>query len=314
LIYKSQIVFDSSDLPSINMYHRMCVLWAQTRSPLYRHLSHNVAREICLYIDDPTDLLDYTNERVYRVDPIKRTLQLWFKIDCSHYHVSLVAAVFMGKERVFMALQESTSNSDDCPYFAMFDQAIHRAPGNRLDTRDCALLYDSIRDCAYMFGGHYGVNGDFSDSRVCEKFLPSSCSVERLPHLLKPRSKFGVCWHKDFAYLCGGKPTSIEKFDPETVTFSLVGHLDGRVYLSLAFSYEGSIYLIDNSTIWKGDGEKWESRSRATREQQDRWDMSFSVVSTIGNFCYFLQGSECARLDMRTLTETFYPLQRTSRR
>ena len=293
------------------MLHRICVLWTQTRSPLYRHLSHNVAREICLYIDDPTDLLDYTNERVYRVDPIKRTLQLWFKIDCSHYHVSLVAAVFMGKERVFMALQESTSNSDDCPYFAMFDQAIHRAPGNRLDTRDCALLYDSIRDCAYMFGGHYGVGGD---SRVYEKFLPSTCSVERLPDLLEPRSFLKVCWHKKYAYLCGGKPTSIEKFDPETVTFSKVGHLDGRFYLSLAFSYEESIYLIDNSTIWKGDGEKWESRSRTTREQQDRWDMSFSVVSTIGNFCYFLQGSECARLDMRTLTETSYPLKLTDSR
>jgi len=235
-------------------------------------------------------------------------LELWFKIDCSDYDVSLEAAVFMGKERVFMALMECTSSRDDCPYFAMYDQTIHRAPGNRKDTLGCALLYDSIRDCIYIFGGRDSIPTTYFSSHICERFLPSTCSVEQLPNLLEPRSNFAACWHKKCAYLCGGG-FSLEKFDPEAAAFTKVCDLTERVlYVTLAFSYEDQLYMISKSTIWQGDGGKWGKKARGPVQERDMlWECAY-VVSVMGNFCYFLQESECIELDMRCLTETSVPL------
>jgi hypothetical protein len=107
-------------------------------------------------------------------------------------------------------------------------------------------------------------------------------------------------------YICGGSHPSIEKFDPLTLTFTQVYDLTSKISGVIAFSFNETLYLIGVENIWKGNA--LEIVPRASRLDGARWWDSLYGVSLIGNFCFFLEDEECVRLDMRTLTETSYPI------
>ena len=108
-------------------------------------------------------------------------MEPFFSIDFETGQGSVEAMVFAGNDEVFMALIASTSGFIDRAYCAIYKETVRKVPG-------CALLYDPVKDCVYIFGGcvsHYRFGNN--DSQSCQKFIPSNSSIEQLPDMLEPR-------------------------------------------------------------------------------------------------------------------------------
>ena len=140
---------------------------------------------------------------------------------------------------------------------------------------------------------------------MCEKFLLSTHSLERLPDMLKPRAAFGVCWHLKCVYLCGGVSPSIESFGLQALTFSKICTLPKQLHEIAVCSYLGALYIIGESTIWKKTARKWQKAGRTVDMGLWCWRAPY-FVSVLGHFCYFIPNMQCLSLDLRTLTETSY--------
>ena len=83
----------------------------------------------------------------------------------------------------------------------------------------------------YIFGGHGSLLSQvYHNSRVCEKFHPTTLAIERLPDMCEPRAAFGVCWHLHLVYICGGTSTTIERFDPANAVFTNMGDIGEMVF------------------------------------------------------------------------------------
>lgn len=204
------------------------------------------------------ELLYYENEVMYRVSPIARTVEHFFAINCLIGPGSVQKALFIGRNEVFMILKNCTSAYEDEPYYATFKSALFIVPGCREDRLACALLYDPFRSCLYVFGGQGGfLRSDSQDSKVCERLLLLNYSSQRLPDMLEPRSAFGVCWHMQLGYICGGTRRSVESFNPEMQAFRKICDFDEELSNILAFSHQGSIYLLNQAAIWKGKSGKF---------------------------------------------------------
>lgn len=55
-------------------------------------------------------------------------------------------------------------------------------------------------------------------------------------------------------YLCAGTHASIEGFDPEALVFTKVWDLPKEVPISVAFSFDDSVYFLNNKTVGKERG------------------------------------------------------------
>jgi len=288
---------------------RIRFLWTHFSSCLYRKLSHNLARELCLYLGEPCDLLYFRYGELFRVNPISRSKSPFFPLDCTLGRGNMDAAVFLGREEVFMMLRDTTSAYEDYPYYMVFQRTLRNVYGCREDRFHCSLLYDPIRECVYIFGGHESFHKSNSqDSKVCEKFLPAAFALEPLPDMLEPRSCFGMCWCQDYVYICGGCILNVEKFDPQTLVFTQIANISEEVACCTTFSHEGCLYLLENSVIWKEEGRKWKKVARKLNEEESCWWDSPSFVSLVGNYCHFISGDSCVSLDLRTFAETSFPL------
>ena len=289
-------------------------LWAKSHS-LYRRMSHNIAREICLYVGRLPELLYYYDHVMYRVNPVKQTKELFFVIG-SGFTDSIVGvqrAVFIGRDEVFLLLRDVNHPGEDLACYAMFkEEALCSVSDNRHDKFACALLYDPIRICVYVFGGH-GVGDSRSsgslnkdDSPVVEKFKPSNCSTERLPDMLEPRSAHAVCWHHLCVYICGGTHPSIERFHPQTLTYTKMYELPEMVSDVIAFSYQGSLYMLSDRTIWKENARNFQKIIIDSMEEPGKWRSAPYSVAVIGDCCCFIYERQCKTLNLRTLTETSF--------
>lgn len=288
---------------------RVYFLWAKSHSVLYSKMSNNIAREICLYVGKFPELLYYEDSVMYKVSPVKRTKEAFFEIHCMLGHGSVCSAVFMGRDDVFLILRDCTSAYEDFPYYAVFKGSVHTLQGAQEERFQCAVLYDSVRDCVYIFGGHGTTNTrDYQVSQVAEKFNPSGCSIEQLPDMLQPRAAFGVCWHLHLVYLCGGTHSSIETFNPLTLTYTIVSILSEEAMDIAAFSSLGSLYLLNNSAIWtENAGKVQKTVLTSTTEPADWWQSPY-FVSVQGSKCYLLCINKCVSIDLLTLTDTAYDL------
>jgi len=284
---------------------RLHFLWTKAHSSLYRKLSRNIAREICLYLEEPSDLLYYESEVMYRVHPLNHTTRLFFDINILLGPGSVCAAVLTSREEVFMVLRNSTSAYEDYPYYMIYQETLRYVPGCREDKFRTALLYDLVRDCVYIFGGQESFHTyATADSRVCEKFLPSNCSIERLPDMLEPRVDFGVCWHLNLVYLCGGTHPSIETFNPRTLTYTKVCDLPGEISGIVAFPYLGALHLLRNSAIWKETAGQWQKTAITSRDGLRDWRCTPYSISVVGHYCSYLSESQCVTLDLHTFART----------
>lgn len=288
---------------------RIRFIWTRSLSAPYLNLSRNIVREVCQYLGEPSELLYYSNKVMYRAYPASRTSEPFFEVNYMLGRGNVDAAVFLDREEVFMVMRDSTSAYEDFPYYMMFRDDLRSVPGCRNDRFMCSLIYDQRRGCIYIFGGHEGFQEPNShDSKVCEKFLPSDLSLERLPDMLQPRSAFGLCWHKDCVYLCGGSHNSIEQFNPNTLLYTTMGEVTADISYPLAFSYEGCLYLLGCSAVWKEEGGGWKRIGRVGAQEQSNWWPYPFFVSIAGNYCHFIAEDLGVSLDMRTFTETSFPI------
>jgi len=124
--------------------------------------------------------------------------------------------------------------------------------------------------------------------------------------MLEPRSAFGVCWHLNLVYLCGGTHPSIETFDPRTLTFSRVCELEERISDITAFSHLGGLYFLEDPVLRRGASGEWHKTARQPRAELESWWEVPYFVSVAGNLCHFLSGQQCVSLDLRTLLGTSY--------
>jgi len=232
---------------------------------------------------------------------VKQTSKYLFEFNSSRVET----AALIGKEEVFAVVVDCFGYEEKPSYIA-FQVTLHQVPGCRLDRSQCSLLYDPFRDCVYIFGGQKISTRSPQTSRASEVFLPATLSLEQLPDMLEPRAAFGACWHLNCVYLCGGSHPSIETFNPQTETFSMMCDLRERLEGVAAFSYRGYLYLLGKSEIWKRGRLVWEKVVRKTRNGSDVKRRASNSAAVLGTSCYFLCESRSATLDLRTLTETYH--------
>ena len=306
-----------SSVPVVNPDALLSIhfLWTKSHS-LYSKMSFNIAREICLYLGRLPELLYYCDHVVYRVNPVQRTTERFFEIDYEFGDsvVDVQAAVFLSKDEVFLLMRDASYSREDYASYAIFKETLRWVQCNAKERLACALLYDPCRLCVYIFGGHGVDNPDLpgspspSDSQVGEKFQLSNCSTERLPDMLEPRSAHAVCWHHHCVYICGGTQLSIETFHPESLTYTKVCALPEMVSNGVAFSYQGSLYLLRGLTLWKKTAANLQITAINSREEERTWWSAPYSVAIVGDCCSFIIYDQCATLDLSKLTQTSYTL------
>ena len=286
---------------------RCRLVWLHRACPAFSRLSPNIVREVCLFFVEPLELLYFHAKEMYRVHPVKKTKEWFFRVTCLRGPGNVNAAVLMGGQEVFMVLINCTSAYLDTPYYGFYRNAMSRVFGVSQDRIRCSLLYDQARECVYIFGGRAVVRlPQTQDTSRCEKFLPGTVSLEPLPCMLVPRSDFGVCWHQHCVYLCCGSHPTVEKFDPQTSVFTKVSDLSISE-ITVAFSYGEQLYIVEGDSVWQGDSRQWKKTQLRGRVPALA-SRNSPYASVAGHFCSFIVGYQCLTVDLRTLVVDYHRL------
>lgn len=209
---------------------------------------------------------------------------------------------------MFLVLTKNTLGLDDLPFYAIWVRGRLVNCGDAKDRNSCAVTFDRVRNCVYIFGGERNAyQRDFT--QTCTQFPLKSCTFESLPDMLIGRCSFGLCLHQNLLYLCGGSHCSVHTFDPASRLHSSLCDLSStgiRYQHCLAASDGKEIVIMCAECILRGDGQKWREKQRRAGYGTDM-DPIWSPV-LVGSVFFYSQFRRCFACNLDTAETSPYTM------
>lgn len=287
---------------------RMKLLWTRNFPTPFRSLSLNVSREIGGYYGILPDVIVESDKGLWAFKVGTRT---WEHLLAERRtYRGFVASAFLGEGKLFLVLTANVPGIEESPFYAIWNRGRLTSYGVAMDRNSCAVTFDRVRNCVYIFGGERNAyQRDLNQS--CDKFPLKSCRPEYLPDMLIGRCNFGLCLHQSLLYICGGSHCSVHTFSPVSLIHSSLCDLSSTGIghqKCLAASDDKEIVIMTAECILRGDGQKWKVKSRKSGFGTDM-DPIYSPV-LVGSVFFYSQFRRCFACNIDTAVTNPYTMPR----
>jgi len=188
---------------------RVCLLWSKRLSRLFRPLSLNIAREICLYLTPNCLLADLRQNSLRFLDSRSQTRTPQVVLTCTiPLSTDTSRWIILHTGKVLCCGGKSRKDWLSTVYLISGNGEVERKPALLKGRASPGLI--QWQDYVLLFGGEN--RGPLLDSESLA--LPNGRCWQSLPSMSSPKHSFNPCLFYDVIYLCGCGSEWLEGFAP----------------------------------------------------------------------------------------------------